>query len=124
MTPGCAAVQAATSCAVVQACAGQCRLVVSSRLHLLILASNAGVPGLGIERGSKISNWLKAFGRTSSGTVENCDPALLERQIFELAEQPEELLRAETRKVMEQMHSRLGSASKLLRQTLSEKIGA
>ena len=106
---------------VVQACAGQCRLVVSSRLHLLILAANAGVPGLGIERGSKISNWLNAFGRTSSGTVEDCDPALLERQILELAARPREQLQAETLAVMKQMHERLDKAAVLLREALAGK---
>ena len=106
---------------VVQACAGQCRLVVSSRLHLLILAANAGVPGLGIERGSKISNWLNAFGRTSSGTVENCDPALLERQILELIARPREQLEAQTLAVMKQMHERLDKASALLREALAGK---
>ncbi|MBQ9336817.1 MAG: polysaccharide pyruvyl transferase family protein [Lentisphaeria bacterium] len=105
--------------ATVQACAGQCRLVVSSRLHLLILAANAGVPGLGIERGSKISNWLNAFGRTSSGTVEDCDPESLERQILELAAQPEETLKADTAKVMMQLHERLDKAVVLLREALA-----
>ena len=42
----------------VQACAGQCRVLVSSRQHLLILGANAGTPGIGIERGIKIANWL------------------------------------------------------------------
>jgi len=105
--------------AAVQACAGQCRLVVSSRLHLLILAANAGVPGLGIERGSKITNWLKAFGRKPSGSVDNCDLKSLEREILELAGRPWEELHAETLKVMEGMHTRLDKASELLKQVLS-----
>ena len=107
--------------AAVQACAAQCRVVVSSRLHLLILASNAGTPGLGIERGSKIANWLKAFGRTSSGSVENCDFAALERQILELAGRPPETVRSEILQVMQAMHARLERTAELLGQALQEK---
>ena len=102
----------------VQACAGQCRLVVSSRLHLLILAANAGVPGLGIERGSKIANFLKAFGRNSSGSVENCDLEELRRQIFELLDRPPEEARQEIEKVMSSLRARLDAAAELLRQAL------
>ena len=104
----------------VQACAGQCRLVVSSRLHLLILAANAGVPGLGIERGSKIANWLKAFRRTPSGKVEDCDFEALRRQILEIADAPSEPLRTEIGKVMKQMHGRLDATSELLRRCLAD----
>ena len=102
----------------VQACAGQCRLVVSSRLHLLILAANAGVPGLGIERGSKIANFLKAFGRNSSGSVENCDLEELRRQIFELLDRPPEETRQEIETVMSSLRARLAAAAELLRQAL------
>jgi len=102
----------------VQACAGQCRLVVSSRLHLLILAANAGVPGLGIERGSKIANFLKAFGRNSSGSVENCDLEGLRRQILELLDRPQEETRQEIEKAMPSLRARLTAAAELLRQAL------
>ena len=102
----------------VQACASQCRVVVSSRLHLLILASNAGVPGLGIERGSKIANYLKAFGRTSSGSVENCDFEALERQIREVIAMPPETVRSQMQGVMDRMHHRLEAAAELLRRAL------
>ena len=102
----------------VQACAGQCRLVVSSRLHLLILAANAGVPGLGIERGSKIANFLKAFGRNSSGSVENCDLEELRRQILELLDRAPEENRREIETVMAALRARLDAAAGLLRQAL------
>ena len=102
----------------VQACAGECRLVVSSRLHLLILAANAGVPGLGIERGSKIANFLKAFGRNSSGSVENCDLVGLGRQIMELLDRTPEETRQETETVMSALRARLAAAAELLRQAL------
>jgi len=53
--------------------AAKCKLVLSSRLHLLILSANVGTPGLGIARGSKLANWLSNFGRTVEGSVYDCD---------------------------------------------------
>ena len=58
--------------AVMEAAAG-CDLVLSSRLHLLILAANVGTPGLGIARGSKLANWLANFNRQVEGSVSACD---------------------------------------------------
>ena len=58
--------------AVLEAAAG-CSVVLSSRLHLLILAANVGTPILGIARGSKLANWLANFGRTIEGSVSDCD---------------------------------------------------
>ena len=58
--------------AVMQA-AAECDVVLSSRLHLLILAANAGTPGLGIARGSKLANWLSNFGQDVEGSVYDCD---------------------------------------------------
>ena len=57
----------------VEAAAMQCDVVLSSRLHLLILAANVGTPGLGIARGSKLANWLANFGRKVEGSVYDCD---------------------------------------------------
>ena len=54
------------------AAAAECDVVLSSRLHLLILAANAGTPGLGIARGSKLANWLANFGRSVEGSVYDC----------------------------------------------------
>jgi polysaccharide pyruvyl transferase WcaK-like protein len=53
--------------------AAECSVVLSSRLHLLILAANAGTPGLGIARGSKLANWLSNFGGDVEGSVYDCD---------------------------------------------------
>ena len=53
--------------------AATCDVVLSSRLHLLILAANVGTPILGIARGSKLANWLDNFGRTVEGSVFDCD---------------------------------------------------
>ena len=57
----------------VMAAAATCDVVLSSRLHLLILAANAGTPGLGIARGSKLANWLSNFGQSVVGSVYDCD---------------------------------------------------
>ncbi len=59
--------------AAVMDAAAMCDVVLSSRLHLLILAANVGTPGLGIARGSKLANWLANFGRTVEGSVDACD---------------------------------------------------
>ena len=64
---------AGTSPEAVMEAAAKCSVVLSSRLHLLILAANAGTPGLGIARGSKLANWLSNFGRTVEGSVYDCD---------------------------------------------------
>jgi polysaccharide pyruvyl transferase WcaK-like protein len=57
----------------VAAAAATCDVVLSSRLHLLILAANVGTPILGIARGSKLGNWLDNFGRKVEGSVFDCD---------------------------------------------------
>ncbi len=53
--------------------AARCDVVLSSRLHLLILAANAGTPVMGLARGSKLANWLANFGRRVEGSVQDCD---------------------------------------------------
>jgi polysaccharide pyruvyl transferase WcaK-like protein len=55
------------------AIAGKLDLVISSRLHLLILASVLHVPIIGISRGTKVDNFLAPFGQTSAGSVDACD---------------------------------------------------
>ena len=105
--------------ATVQACAGQCRVLVSSRLHLLILGANAGTPGIGIERGSKITNWLANFGETPCGTVENCDYADIMRRIDRILAVPEAESRDNVRRIMDAMHLKLDAAAQMLRQKLS-----
>lgn len=62
--------------------AGECDLVLSSRLHLLILAANAGTPIRGIARGSKLANWLANFNIAVSGSVDSCDWGSLARNVI------------------------------------------
>ena len=107
--------------AAVQACAGQCRVLVSSRLHLLILGANAGTPGIGIERGSKIANWLAEFGETPAGDVGACDFDGIERRVEAVLARPDAEVRAEVGKVTERLHRRLDAAAEKLRQTLRAK---
>lgn len=63
--------------------AASCGAVLSSRLHLLILAANAGTPGLGIARGSKLANWLSNFGLAVEGSVSDCDWSKVERDVLD-----------------------------------------
>ena len=69
---GVSCIEGDTPDAVIEA-AAQCDVVLSSRLHLLILAANVGTPILGIARGSKLANWLANFNRTVEGSVYDCD---------------------------------------------------
>ncbi len=71
----------ATPEAVVEA-AAKCDVVLSSRLHLLILAANAGTMGLGIARGSKLANWLSNFGQVVEGSVYDCDWERVTRRVL------------------------------------------
>ncbi len=64
---------AGTTPEAVMSAAAECSVVLSSRLHLLILAANVGTPGLGIARGSKLANWLSNFGESVVGSVYDCD---------------------------------------------------
>ncbi len=57
----------------VQELVGKCDLVISSRLHLMILALNRCVPGIGIARGSKIPFFLDEFGLPCAGTTDQID---------------------------------------------------
>ena len=62
--------------------AAHCDVVLSSRLHLLILAANVGTPILGIARGSKLANWLANFCRTVEGSVADCDWARVTEHVL------------------------------------------
>ena len=66
----------------VVAAAADCDAVLTSRLHLLILAANAGTLGFGIARGSKLANWLSNFGRAVEGSVYDCDWDLVAEHVL------------------------------------------
>ena len=57
----------------ITALASRCELVISSRLHLLILATISKIPIIGLSRGSKIDNFLSRLGEKAAGTVDDFD---------------------------------------------------
>ena len=102
----------------VQAVAADCSVIVSSRLHLLILGLNNLVPGVGIARGSKIEYFLSRFGLTTAGTTDNLDlPRLTESVERALARRDEFRRHAET--VRAEMLADLDKAAALLKRTLN-----
>jgi len=60
---------------------GQMDVIVSTRLHGLILASLSDIPLVGITRGTKIDTFLRPFGLRPAGSFQNLDVAELEQQI-------------------------------------------
>ncbi len=63
----------------VQNLVGKCDLVISSRLHLMILGLNRLVPAVGIARGSKIATFLGRFGLPTCGSTDSVDYDALTR---------------------------------------------
>jgi len=57
----------------IAAFASKTKLIISSRLHLLILATISKIPIVGLSRGSKIDNFLKRLGEKSAGNVDDFD---------------------------------------------------
>jgi len=64
----------------ITALAARMDVLISSRLHLLILGSIHHVPLIGISRGSKVDNFLEPFGLKAVGSVESCDFGALVRE--------------------------------------------
>ena len=101
----------------VQAVAAECSVIVSSRLHLLILGLNNLVPGVGIARGSKIRYFLSRFGLVTAGTTDDLDlPCLTESVEYALTHQDE--FKRHAASVRDEMLADLGRAETLLKQTL------
>ena len=102
----------------VQAVAAECSVIVSSRLHLLILGLNNLVPGVGIARGSKIEYFLSRFGLVTAGTTEKLDlPRLSESVEWALTHQDE--FKRHAASVRAGLLGDLERAKTLLKQTLS-----
>lgn len=78
------------------AIAGKLDLVISSRLHLLILASVLHVPIIGISRGSKVDNFLAPFGQLCAGSVEACDFDHMQSELDRLIDSREEFQEVST----------------------------
>ena len=102
----------------VQAVAAECSVIVSSRLHLLILGLNNLVPGVGIARGSKIEYFLSQFGLTTAGTTDALDlPRLTESVEWALTHQDE--FKQHAASVRAGLLADLDRAKELLKQTLT-----
>ena len=93
---------------------------VSSRLHMLILASIGHVPLVGISRGSKIDNFLEPFGLSAAGSVDSPDVDILQAQLSAHLEDAA-AFRARSRSVRAALLKRLEHAKDRLRNVLSHK---
>jgi len=101
----------------VLAIAGRLDLVISSRLHLLILASVLHVPIIGISRGSKVDNFLAPFGYVTAGSVDECDFDHMQSELNRLIDSRAEFQEVSTA-VHEMLLQRLEEAKVKLAQVL------
>ena len=102
----------------VQAVAAGCSVIVSSRLHLLILGLNNLVPGVGIARGSKIEFFLSRFGLSTAGTTDRLDLPRLTGAVEHALSHHDEFKQTAAA-VRAEMLSDLDRAAALLKQVLS-----
>ncbi len=104
----------------IQAIAEQCDVIVSSRLHLLILSANARTPPIGISRGSKVDNFLANFNQESIGSVYSCDFDRLYDRILEASSEPfRKQFKDNADHAYEHLKERLISAEKRLKEVLN-----
>ncbi len=94
----------------VQQLAASCNIILSSRLHLLILAGNVNVVPQGLERGSKVSNFLSNFGFSSVGDVAEWDAEAVYKVLT--ADYPD--FPEHCRKIHDELLKRLDSAEQKL----------
>jgi polysaccharide pyruvyl transferase WcaK-like protein len=72
---------------------GQMDVIVSSRLHGLILGSLSDIPLVGIRRGTKIDAFLRPYGLRPAGSFQSLEAGELERQIRQRLAQSAEFRR-------------------------------
>lgn len=101
------------------AVASKLDVIASSRLHLLILASIVHVPLIGISRGSKVDNFLKPFGLSAVGSVEQCNFDLLNRETDRLLSHRDEFV-SRSKEVRAELLQRLNSAIKRLDELINQ----
>jgi polysaccharide pyruvyl transferase WcaK-like protein len=101
----------------ITALAARMDVIISSRLHLLILGSIHHVPLIGISRGSKVDNFLEPFGVKAVGSVESCDFGALVRETSRLLEEGS-AFRKLSEKVRANLLERLDAVRALLRAEL------
>lgn len=105
----------------VQAVAAGCSVIVSSRLHLLILGLNNLVPGVGIARGSKIEFFLSRFGLTTAGTTDDLDLPRLTESVEQALSNGDEF-RQHAEAVRAGMLADLDKAAMRLKQALNSPL--
>ncbi len=101
----------------VQYLVGECSLVISSRLHLIILGLNKQVPAIGIERGSKVATFLAPFQLKCCGSTGQIDYEALTIQTKALLNDQNEF-RMRAKKVRNEMLERLEKVKKELSKLL------
>ena len=104
------------------AVASRMNVIISSRLHLLILASIVNVPIVGIARGSKVDNFLNHFGLRPVGSVNDCDFEALKASVQKWITEGK-LFRECSSRVQAENLQRLESAKQKLAQALTECRG-
>lgn len=112
-------IQGVTGPSDITAIAARMDVLISSRLHLLILGSIHHVPLIGISRGSKVDNFLSPYGLKAVGSVESCDFSALMTETRRLLA-GREAFTAKSREVRGQLLSRLDQARTLLAETLAK----
>ena len=103
----------------ITAIASKCDVIVSSRLHLLILSANVGTAIVGISRGSKITNFMAKFGLPVAGSVYKCNFDLLTSQVEYALNNPEEFAKHRA-EVYALFQERMEYAEKALLETISK----
>ncbi|MFC1735268.1 polysaccharide pyruvyl transferase family protein [Candidatus Hydrogenedentota bacterium] len=99
--------------------ASRMNVVISSRLHLLILAATVGIPIIGIARGSKVDNFLRPFGLSTVGSMDACDFDALRNELVRMLGRPDDF-KQRNQRVMAELFTRLEDAKERLKQVLSE----
>jgi len=100
----------------ISAVASRMSLIISSRLHLLILSSCSLVPIAGLSRGTKIDNFLHLFGEKACGSVEHIDFTLLKSTCGRLMNDPRSY-RSNAQKVVSELKMKASENINLVRET-------
>ena len=101
----------------ITAVASKVDVVISSRLHLLILASITLTPFIGISRGTKVTNFTRQFDLPDIGSVDTLDMKKLSNEIERLIDN-RPAFRDKAKSVRVAMIERLGKAKERLKQSL------
>jgi polysaccharide pyruvyl transferase WcaK-like protein len=88
-------------------------VIISSRLHLLIFASNVHTPFIGISRGSKVDHFLAPYGLRPVGSVETCDFEAMRAEALRLLD-GKAAFAVCSREVRNNLLTRLDASRKLL----------